>query len=335
MKKMLCIMLSVSMLFGFGLVGCSDDVATDEVGNENVEPIVSEESSIYPLTITDDMGNEITIEKKPEKIAALSGTYLALLYQAGGEAIAKSDSGGGSPQPAGTENLPSVGPVYMVNVEEVLSLGADLVIAQIGVQNQVIQLLNESGVPTIALSTRTYDEVIEDFNTIGKIVDNTDGVDKIISEMENKKQTIVENLPEESKKVVILYVTSKEVSVKLENSIAGNVASILELQNVAEGVMPKSMGGETTPFSLEEIISFNPDVIMVTTMVSSKEQAEATIENQIENSPAWSELEAVKSGSIYYLPQKYFLYNPGADFVDGIEYMAKLVYPEIYGSIDE
>jgi iron complex transport system substrate-binding protein len=78
----------------------------------------------------------------------------------------------------------------------------------------------------------------------------------------------------------------------------------------------------------------NPDYVLVTTMISSNEEARRTVAEQFETNPAWSSVKAISEGKVLYLPQQYYLYNPGPYYVDAIDYMAKGIYPEIYGALD-
>ncbi len=349
MKKRLSRILAVLLVTVVLPTGCGKkDVNTSQAkkrdisenkndtnGKKDKQEETNKKEASYPLTIIDDMKNSVVLEEKPERIAAISGTYLGLLYAAGGESIARADERGGSPLPQGTENLENVGAVYNVDIEKIVSLKPDLVIAQFGLQNRVIPALQQSNIPVICLNMRTYDDVIEKLNLMGKITENQERVQGIIDNMEKEKKVLVDKLPEESKKVVILYVTSKDVSIKLDNSIAGNVASILELEKIAAGTKAEGMGGENVPFSMEKIVESDPDVILVTTMVSSREEAEKTIKKDLESNPIWKELRAVKENKIVYLPQSHFLYNPGEKFVEAIEFMARSVYPEVYGDVNE
>jgi iron complex transport system substrate-binding protein len=290
----------------------------------------------YPVTITDIYGNEVTLEKKPEKIAAISGTFLGVLYDLGGKSICTSEIGGGAPvDQEDVKDLPVIGKVYNPDIEKIVALQPELVIAQFGLQNGVVKVLEQSNIKALALHMKTYEDVKDNIRAIGRIIDESTKAEEVIANMEKEKKALVDKLPEESKKVVILYATSKDVSVKLPKSIAGNVADILKLENIAKGCTPEGMGGETTPFSMEYIIEKDPDVILVTSMLSSDEDAKKVISEKLGKDPVWKELRAVKEGNIVYLPQKYFLYNAGCDFVDAIEYMAKGVYPQVFGGLDE
>lgn len=52
-----------------------------------------------------------------------------------------------------------------------------------------------------------------------------------------------------------------------------------------------------------------------------------------EINPAWNELRAVRNKRVFFLPMELFLLNPGIRYDEAVLYMAKLVYPEIYGTI--
>ena len=76
-------------------------------------------------------------------------------------------------------------------------------------------------------------------------------------------------------------------------------------------------------------------MILVTSMISSNEDARRVMKEEFTTNPAWAGIEAIREGRVVYLPQEYFLYNAAHSYVDAIEYMAKGVYPEIYGPLDE
>ena len=292
----------------------------------------------YPCTITDYLGYEVTLEEKPERIAVLSGTFLNMWYALGGKSICRTDLRTAMVDPACEEEiaaLPSVGAVYNANVEAVIQLQPDFIIAQAGVQSSVCKTLRDMGFKIITLHMRSYQDVLDHLRAFGVLLGNSDHVEQVIAGMEAEKKAITDRLPAQPKRVVILYVTSSALSVKLGNSIAGNVADILGLDNIAAGLPPDTLGSETTPLDIEYIVAQNPDVILVTSMISSNEDAKRVMREEFTTNPAWAGIEAIKEGRVVYLPQEYFLYNAAHKYVEAIRYMAKGVYPEIYGSLDE
>lgn len=337
MKKTIALIMTIAVLTSILLTGCGGKNINDnpKESAKTEESAKAEQKKVYPLEIKDDLGRTVNLEKKPEKIAVLSGTFLGIHYETGGAAIARSEDKGSSIVPEAAKSVESIGAVYNIDMEKLVSLNPDFVIGQVGLHDKFVETLEAANIPTIMLSMKTYDDVKDKLNLFGQINDNIAKSDELIKKLEDKKEDIVKKLPNEEKKVAILYVSSKDVSLKLDNSIAGNVASILNLKNIASGLKSDKMDGENVPFSIEKIVENDPDIILVTTMVKSKEMAEEKIKSDLESNPAWNGLNAVKEGKIYYLPQDLFLHNPGERFGDSIEYMAKVVYPDVYGKVEQ
>lgn len=343
------ISLSTLLLLSPALAGCSsDDDESARFGGmantegtetrENEEHNVLIEGDSYPYTITDYLGQEVTIEEKPERVAVLSGSFINMWYALGGESICRTDLGSLVIHPdyeSEIEALPSVGAVYNTNVEAVIDQEPDFIIAQAGVQSNICTTLSDMGFKIVTLHMRNYTDVLDHMRVFGKLLDSEEQTEGMIAQMQERKESITSLLPEESKSVVILYVTSSSLSVKLDNSIAGDVASILGLSNIASDLPPDTLGSETTPLDIEYIVDKNPDMILVTSMISSNEAAINAMEQEFTTNPAWAGIEAIKEGRVLYLPQEYFLYNSAHEYVNAIEYMAKGIYPEIYGPLDE
>ncbi len=292
----------------------------------------------YPCTITDYIGNEVTLETRPEHVAVLSGTFLNMWYALGGKSICRTDLRTAmiAPQYEKEINaLPSVGAVYNANVEAIIELQPEFIIVQSGVQSNIGKVLRGMEFKIVALHMRGYSDVLDHLRVFGVLLGSEAFVEDHIAQMEARKSEIIERLPEEARSVVILYVTSSSLAVKLDNSIAGDIANILGLKNIASDLPPDTLGSETTPLDIEYIVGKNPDVILVTSMISSNEDAKRVMKEEFTTNPAWAGIETIKKGNVVYLPQEYFLYNAAHNYVDAIEYMAKGVYPEIYGPLDE
>ena len=149
--------------------------------------------------------------------------------------------------------------------------------------------------------------------------------------MQAKIKEITDRLPNQTKKIAILHATSKSVSLELDSSIAGNMAKLLHLQNVAAGSSPLDGSNEATPYSLEKLVENDPDMIFVVTMGNAAE-IEKTMREDVESNPAWSTLRAVQNKKVIFLPSDLFLLNPGLRMPEAVAYMAKIAYPEVYGS---
>ncbi|NLA52601.1 MAG: ABC transporter substrate-binding protein, partial [Alcaligenaceae bacterium] len=260
-------------------------------------------------------------------------------YDLGGKSICTSDVTDNVRLIEGYEDeirsLPMIGPVYSVDMESIIGHEPDLIISQVGTQSTQASKLRDMGYNVIQTHIRGFSDVLDTYRAFGKILGQSELAEKRIAELEQGKKEITDKLPDDDISVVILYVTSKSLAVKLDNSIAGDIAKILELENIASDLPPDTIGSETTPLDIEYIASKDPDYVLVPTMISSNEEARRTVEEQFASNPAWQSVNAITEGRVIYLPQEYYLYNAGPYYVDAIKYMAQSIYPEIYGEVEE
>jgi iron complex transport system substrate-binding protein len=283
------------------------------------------------LQMTDDAGRTVVLEKKPQRIVVLSTSFLDVLYGVGGKAVGRPSSKTPQTFPI-QQDIPEVGFIYNVNVEQVLALQPDLVIGFQGIHDKLIPTFESSKIPVMILKMKTYDEILAKVKLFGDIAGTQEEAQKLIDTMQANINGVTAKLPGQSKKVVILHATAKNVTVELENSIAGNVAAILKLKNIAAGSTPIAGDSETTPYSLEKLVEGDADAILVVTMGNMTE-IEKRMKADLESNPAWSGLRAVKTGQVFFLPAELFQLNPGIRFHESVEYMAKVMYPEVYGNV--
>lgn len=305
------------------IVGCGPKQAANSKASERGEGY---------LTITDDAGRKVVLAKKPEKIVALSTSYIELLYAVGGKSVGKPVSRNGK-IPAEAASLPEIGQVTNINIEKLIALQPDFVIGYLGIHEKLVPILENSGIPIILLKMKTYDEVQAKLNLFGSIAGTQLLAQKEVQELTHKIALVTDKLPAgQAKKILILHATARSVTVELENSIAGNVAGMLKLKNIAAGSKPLEKEPDATPYSMEKIIEADPDIVVVTTM-GELTDIQRRIKDDVESNPAWSGLRAVKNKQIYFLPSELFQLNPGIYYHEAVEYMAKLVYPEVYGHV--
>ena len=81
--------------------------------------------------------------------------------------------------------------------------------------------------------------------------------------------------------------------------------------------------------SMEEIIRRDPCWIFVVTM-GDEAAAAAYMRQNLESDPAWNGLSAVQGGRCVLLPQDLFHYKPNERWDESYEYLAKILYPDLF-----
>jgi iron complex transport system substrate-binding protein len=285
------------------------------------------EASAQYLTIQDDANRTVVLAEKPERIVALSTSFLEPLGAVKANIVGRVSSKTGVPQFA--EPIEEVGAFYQINIEKVIALQPDLVIAFKGVNDKFVPILESNHIPVIVLQMKTYEDVKAKITLFASITGEVQKGEDLIKSMDDSIQGIKTKIPSEHKKVAILHSTAQNVTVELDGSIAGSIAKSLGFMNVAATGQPLEKNPDATPYSLETLVEQDPDIIFVTSM-GKMDEIKKSMSANVENNPAWSSLRAVKNKQLYFLPQNLFLLNPGIDYPNAVATMAKLVYPEVF-----
>ncbi|MGL5206063.1 MAG: ABC transporter substrate-binding protein [Acidaminococcaceae bacterium] len=282
------------------------------------------------LSITDDGGRKVVLKNKPERVVSLSPSFLGMIDAVGGKVIGRATSKIGT-IPESMKEAQEVGFTYNIDIEKVVALKPDCVLALKGQHDKFISLLEANNIPVIEIDLRTYKEVQSDLKLIGKIYGVAQKGEQESEKLNKEMNDIADKLPKNEKRIVILHASPKNVTVELDGTIAGSVAKLLGFKNVASGSTPLSGDPDKTPYSLEELVKNDPEIIFITSM-GNIEAVENRLRADVKNNPAWNSLKAVREDKIIFLPEQLFLINPGMQYPKAVEYMAKTVYPEVFSN---
>ena len=275
-------------------------------------------------SITDDNGRTVTFDKKPERIVVTSASFLEPLYAVGGEVVGRPDSKSKIPDAA--KNVTSIGRVYQIDAEKVLSLTPDLVILNKGMNEKLVETLAANNVNTLVLDMKTYDDVKREIGIFATLTGEKEKGEQLTSKMDADIAAVRASIPAEKKRVAIIHSTGQGLSVQLDGSIAGSIANMLGWENTASGMTALDKNPDAAPYSMETLVAQNPDIIFVTSM-GEEAEIRASMEAMFAESPAWQSVAAIRDGRVYYLPQEMFLFSPGIEYPEAVKYMARLVYP--------
>ena len=276
--------------------------------------------------VQDDLGREVTLEKKPERIVVTSASFLEPLHEVGGDVVGRPDSKTKMPDYA--KDKASVGKVYQIDVEKVLACEPDLVIINKGMNEKLVETLEASGIKTLVVDMKSYEDVKREVALFAQLTGEKEKGEALISSMDKKIQAVKEKIPQEKRRVAVIHSTNQGLTVQLSGSIAGSVAEMLGWENVAGDMTPLEKDPDSAPYSLETMVE-KTELLFVTSM-GKLEEIKASMDATMAENPAWQSVEAVRQGKVFYLPQDLFLLSPGLHYPEAVEMMARLVYPEAF-----
>ncbi|WP_352417972.1 cobalamin-binding protein [Proteiniborus sp.] len=314
MKKLTSIVLVLLMFFTL-ITGCTPK---EESPNKEENPITSEESSqIYPMEVEDGFGNKVTIEKQPTKIISLAPSHTEILFALGldNEVVGVSTY---CIYPEEANAKEKVGDAFNVNIEKILELNPDLVIQYGPGKEDVNNKIRNAGIALLSYEPESIDSVINLIEEIGKITNTMIQAKSVTVDMMSKRDYITNKVSKVEEKAKVFFEIWDEPL-----QAAGPGSFIDELIRLSGGEnIASDAEGPYAQFDLEQLIERNPDVYLM-----SKDLETKTIES-VKSRPGFSEINAIKNDRIYMLDP--LISIPGPRIVDGLEIVAKSIYPELF-----
>jgi len=307
LKKILCLILAAVMLFAFG--ACEGD---NKNGTEGI-------------TVTDFAGNTAYLTEDSRVVscyASLSGCWTL----AGGELVGVTDDC--SERGMIFENSPEIiGSTKIIDMEKLISLEPDYVILSYDLtpQRELEDMLRSMKIPYGYFREDTFDDYKNIMRQFTSVSGRSDLYEENVTETEARINNILSAIPTENDGTyLLLRAYSTGMKVKRDDNLAGLILDEMHLSNIAD-IVPSLM----EELSIEKIIMEDPDHIFITTM-GDENVAKEYVEDNIYSSDAWKGLSAVKEGKVHILPQELFHYKPNEKWDMSYEYIAKIIYPEVF-----
>ncbi len=319
LKKIIQIpLLILILLTAMVAVSCSNSQASSD------ETKVSAENMYY--TFEDSFGNEVLLKEKPKKVIALSGSYAETWILAGGDIAGTTDDSISERNIKLSESTKIVGTIKDPNLEEILSLSPDFIILSSDIEShlELKDTLIKANIPHAYFKIEQFEDYLIMLDICTDITGKKDLYEKNGLEVQNEIETIKSKIISSNPSVLFIRAYSGGAKAKDDDNFACRILDDLGTVNIAS--KHQSLLEE---LSMEEIIEEDPDYIFVTTMGNTEKAIEA-MKSGIEKNPAWNNLSAVKNGRYIVLPKELFHYKPNAKWGESYEYMAKIIYPEIF-----
>lgn len=278
-----------------------------------VQPEIEEQKkseNSFNLSV-DDTGYEITAGN-PKRIVSLSPSNTEILFAlgAGDRVVGVTDYCDYPPEvieKVRKGEIQRVGGYSTVNIERVLALKPDLVLASYGNGLATIETLRKF-TNVLAFDPKDIRGVERTILAIGKAVGNYENAEKLVEQMEERISKI--KAKERSGKKVVHIIWNDPIWV------SGKETFIDEAISIAGGVNAFNFSGWRT-VSVEDLIRANPDVIIVSSGSGMGGGKDVVYEWVISDSRLKS-VNAVKNGKVFVIDAD-IISRPGPRIVDAVE----------------
>jgi iron complex transport system substrate-binding protein len=268
-------------------------------------------------TVTDDEGTTVTIPSEPQRIVSLTPATTEVLFAlgAGPRIIATTDFDDYPPEAVA---LPDVATFQSVDVEKIVGMEADLVIAGGNSFNDpgAIAQLRTLGIPVIVVYAPNTAGVLKDIELVGTSVGLESEAKDLTASMRagfDQVAAAVKDLP----KPRVFY----EIDATSDLYTAADDSFVAEMIGLAGGD-PITTGSKTDfAISLEKLITADPEVIIL------GDGAYGVTADAVKARPGWNVMTAVKDDQIRPA-NDLVITRPGPRLVDGLRELARAIHPD-------
>ncbi len=284
-------------------------------------------------TITDMAGNTVTLPANISRIAitCCGGATHEVMVLGGSDMIVGQPAKCIMPQlkvmQPGFTALTDAGSFDDVNVEEIIALHPDVVIASITSEKGNAKI-RESGIPVVTVMTGRGNMSLmkREFAMMGEALGKESDADALLAYWDTKLSLVqqrVSQIPQDEKKRVY-YMLGKTTHTNGASWWGQEYITAAGGINVAEEL------GTSRDTSLEQVVKWDPEVIII----SSNEGTFIPV-GDVRNNPQLGSIAAVTNNQLYPCPIGSFWWDrPSPEVPLGILWLAKTLYPEKFLDID-
>ena len=304
-------------------------------------------------TFTDQIGRQVTVPDKVDRVVVLQHQTLNLLVQmnatdkiVGVMANWKQQLGEGYARlaPELTQKT-TLGDLTHVDPEQLVALHPQVVFVTNYAPQEMIDKISSLGIPVVAISLRhdasgeqakmnpimadeeqAYDRGLrEGIALIGDIVNKPNEAKALIDATDKGRKRVSDRLqaiPEDQR--VRAYMANPDLTTYGSGKYTGLMMAHAGALNVAASTVKGFK-----PVAMEQVIAWNPQVIFV-------QDRYPKVVDEILQSPQWQVIDAVKNHRVYLMPDyaKAWGYPMPEAMGIGELWMAKKLYPQKFTDID-
>ncbi len=264
--------------------------------------------------VFDDLGRLVAINGTPQRIVSLAPSNTEILFALGlGEKVVGVTDWCNYPPEALEKE--KVGGYVTPDIEKIVALNPDLILVAYGTPMEVINTMVGLGLTVFGIKTTDLDDLLNDIRRVGEITDKEVEAQVLTSEMAVGIKAVTDQTEELEQRPRVFYIVGHEPSLWT----AGQGTFIHELIEKGGGVNTCQNITGYSEISIEYVLARDPEIIIT---------GEWSYDWAI-NASELASTNASQTGRIYTLDDD-LAQRPGPRLVEGLEWFAYFIHPEIF-----
>lgn len=234
--------------------------------------------------------------------------------------------------PSSSTKIPSrydkcerIGKSGMPDLEKVKALGTDLVVATLFSKPTIKPKYDMLNIPSFYLQVETYGESKETVKILGEAFDREEKAKEILNDWNRREEILREKVAnEQGKKIAIIYGNGESFFMTGKQHFLEELVEKIGCENVVTSLDKKATEKKSVPFSLEQLVLLNPDVILI--MPNSKTKNGELFKESFRTNSIWKLTKAYQNNKIHIIDPTLFRMSAGVNSIDALEELYKYVY---------
>lgn len=280
-------------------------------------------ASACPVTITDDEGTAVEIAAQPEVIVSLTPAVTETLFALGaGDRVVATDDGSDFPDAAAA--LPDVASFSAVDVEQVVKLEPDLIVAGgLGfTPADAITQLRSLDIPVLVVYAPSVDGVYKDIELIGTATGTSAAAEALTAAMAAEIDAISDAVGATGTPPRVFYEIGYDATTGAIFAPA-DASFVAEMVTLAGGDTITTGDPNTYEIALEKLIEQDPEVIVL-----GVNPFYAPTPNEVAARPGWNVMTAVKNDDVRTV-RDIEITRPGPRLPLGLRNLATTIRPDV------
>jgi cobalamin transport system substrate-binding protein len=277
----------------------------------------------FPVTVTDDEGTKVDLAAEPAKIVSLTPATTETLFALGaGDRVVATDDGSDFPEQAVA--LPHVATFNNVDVEKVVALEPDLVIAGgLGFSPpESITKLRSLGLPVIVLYASSVDGVYHDIELLGAATGTSEAGQALTASMRSDLETVSTAASAQGSKPRVYYeVGYDDVTGAIYAPAADSFVAEMVTLAGADAITTDDPASYEIP--LEKLIERDPQIIVLGTNPYYNPTPAAVMAR-----PGWKAMTAVRNKDVRPV-RDIEITRPGPRLPVGLRNLVTGIWPDL------
>jgi iron complex transport system substrate-binding protein len=280
------------------------------------------ETPVATKIVTDESGRRVAVPVNVRRVVSLAPNLTETMYALGlGDKVAGDTIYCDTPEAA--KEKPHVGAPVNPNLEAIVSLHPDLVLATSINRWETVDALAKLGIAVYTTDPHTVTAMLETTTLLGDLLGAHEQAGALVTKLQGELDAIQAPLKEKAP-VHVLFTVWEDPPISIGQNTF--IADALRWAGAESVILAKQ---DWPQVSMEEIVRLRPEyIVLISNHDEGKSETVAKQLGDLRARAAWNELEAVKLGRVVLADEEFVRPSPG--LVGAIVNLAHSLHPELF-----